>query len=338
MFLFLLLLLLGAVLAIMDLVETNDGSGEGDPLNSEENQVNGSSGESSNNPSSHSQPSSGINIVHVAIPQAQVCKQLRSPLIWGEGRRGAVSRERVFLLIALLCVFSQVQSVIQPTSVIQSTPSLQTACLSKGNIILVSKPNSVIHTTGGSGGGAIQALQVRNSNDQNNRQRNNNAHHSPLQQVIDGGALHEDENTKKRREILARRPSYRKILNELGGCEISGKFPSFISFYLSDDNFLIYFFAEDKGDSPGGIDSDDSNCSSPAPPSGQNNQRTSSSVAISGTHYQTSAGLIKGKQIKEKRTGGYLKNLFPFPSFVFIFLICSSLFFLLLKNNNKTLT
>ena len=40
--------------------------------------------------------------------------------------------------------------------------------------------------------------------------------------MIDGGGLHEDENTKKRREILARRPSYRKILNELGGCEISG--------------------------------------------------------------------------------------------------------------------
>ena len=51
----------------------------------------------------------------------------------------------------------QVQSVIQPTSVIQSTPSLQTTSLSKGNIVLVSKPNSVIHTTGG---GAIQTLQV----------------------------------------------------------------------------------------------------------------------------------------------------------------------------------
>ena len=43
-------------------------------------------------------------------------------------------------------------------------------------------------------------------------------------QVIDGVGLQEDENTKKRREILARRPSYRKILNELGGCEISGIF------------------------------------------------------------------------------------------------------------------
>jgi len=189
----------------MDL-DSNERSSSGDPLTntSEDSTLNGSGGGGAGgggNPS-HSQASSGISIVHVTLPQAQV------------------------------------QSVIQPTSVIQSTPSLQSASgIPKGNIILVSKPNSVIHTTGG---GAIQTLQV-----------------------IDGGGLHEDENTKKRREILARRPSYRKILNELGGCEIS----------------------EDKGDSPGGIDSDDSS-SSPAPPSGV--QRT-----ISGTHYQTAAGLLK---------------------------------------------
>ncbi|XP_046446697.1 cyclic AMP-responsive element-binding protein 1-like isoform X1 [Daphnia pulex] len=225
----------------MDLVDANDGSGESDPHNSgaaESSSLNGgrSSGGGNiggSNPS-HSQSSSAISIVHVSVPQAQV------------------------------------QSVIQPTSVIQSTPSLQATSLPKGNIILVSKPNSVIHTTGG-GGGSIQTLQVvlkitftllgggeflllmvviASS------------------QVIDNSGLHEDENTKKRREILARRPSYRKILNELGGCEIS----------------------EDKGDSPG-IDSDSSS-SSPAPPS-SHNQRTASSVAISGTHYQTTAGLIK---------------------------------------------
>lgn len=124
-------------------------------------------------------------------------------------------------------------------------------------------------------------------------------------QVIDNSGLHEDENTKKRREILARRPSYRKILNELGGCEISGKlFPSSSSSFFSfaaaffsipsilNASFVSLFFSlivEDKGDSPG-IDSDSSS-SSPAPPS-SHNQRTASSVAISGTHYQ--AGLIKG--------------------------------------------
>nr|CAG4637350.1 EOG090X0DMT [Ceriodaphnia reticulata] len=170
----------------MDLVDTNDGSGESDPHNSgavESPALNGGGrgsggGNGGSNPS-HSQSSSAISIV---------------------------------------------QSVIQPTSVIQSTPSLQANSLPKGNIILVSKPNSVIHTTGGGGGGgAIQTLQV-----------------------IDNSGLHEDENTKKRREILARRPSYRKILNELGGCEISG-----------------------------------------------NHNQRASSVAISGTHYQTTAGLIK---------------------------------------------
>lgn len=60
-------------------------------------------------------------------------------------------------------------------------------------------------------------------------------------QVIDNSGLHEDENTKKRREILARRPSYRKILNELGGCEISGKlFPS-SSFFSFAAAFVLFF-------------------------------------------------------------------------------------------------
>ena len=34
-------------------------------------------------------------------------------------------------------------------------------------------------------------------------------------------AQYEDEAARRRREILTRRPSYRKILNELGGGEIS---------------------------------------------------------------------------------------------------------------------
>nr|CAG4652166.1 EOG090X0DMT [Triops cancriformis] len=99
------------------------------------------------------------------------------------------------------------QSVIQPTqaSVIQSTPALST----KGNLILVSKPaNSVIHTASGGGGSTVssggtptvQTLHLVEARDSD---------------------LLEDDATKKRREILARRPSYRKILNELGGGEMS---------------------------------------------------------------------------------------------------------------------
>lgn len=52
----------------------------------------------------------------------------------------------------------QVQSVIQPNhqSVIQSATNIQPVAISKGNVILVSKPNSVIQSAQGS----LQALQV----------------------------------------------------------------------------------------------------------------------------------------------------------------------------------
>ena len=56
---------------------------------------------------------------------------------------------------------------------------------------------------------------------------------------------------------------------------------------------LLFFETEDKGDSAGGLDSD-SSCSSPAPPS----QRTGTSIALSGTHYQTPAGLLKGTLLR----------------------------------------
>ncbi|XP_018327919.1 cyclic AMP-responsive element-binding protein 1 isoform X2 [Agrilus planipennis] len=89
---------------------------------------------------------------------------------------------------------AQVQSVIQPNqqSVIQTAANLQ-PMLSKGNVILVSKPNSVIQTTQGS----LQALQVVEAQSDE--------------------SISDDESLKKRRDLLTRRPSYRKILNELGG-------------------------------------------------------------------------------------------------------------------------
>ncbi|XP_045474177.1 cyclic AMP-responsive element-binding protein isoform X3 [Harmonia axyridis] len=94
---------------------------------------------------------------------------------------------------------AQVQSVIQPNqqSVIQTAANLQ-PMLSKGNVILVSKPNSVIQTTQGS----LQALQVV--------------------ETASDESFSEDECPKKRRDVLSRRPSYRKILNDLGGGEIAG--------------------------------------------------------------------------------------------------------------------
>lgn len=38
----------------------------------------------------------------------------------------------------------------------------------------------------------------------------------------DDSLSNDDDSTKKRRDILTRRPSYRKILNDLGGGEIAG--------------------------------------------------------------------------------------------------------------------
>ena len=97
-----------------------------------------------------------------------------------------------------LSIASSVQSVIQPNqqSVIQTAANLQ-PMLSKGNVILVGKPNSVIQTTQGS----LQALQVVEAQSDD--------------------SLSEDESPKKRRDLLTRRPSYRKILNDLGGGEIA---------------------------------------------------------------------------------------------------------------------
>jgi len=103
-------------------------------------------------------------------------------------------------------------TVIQTPSVIQSASGhLQ---LSKGNVILVSsKPNSsVIQTTGG----AIQTVQVLQE-----------PHHSD-ESLSNDGVDHPSIRERRRRDILTRRPSYRKILNDLGASEI-----------------------EDKGDSPG---------------------------------------------------------------------------------------
>ncbi|KAK8720823.1 hypothetical protein OTU49_013079 [Cherax quadricarinatus] len=93
-----------------------------------------------------------------------------------------------------------IQSVIQQPpqpSVIQST-ALQTVQLSKGNVILLKQPsqqsNSVIQSAGG---GTLQTVQV-----------------------LEAG---EEQELSRKRQILARRPSYRRILNELGGGEISDK-------------------------------------------------------------------------------------------------------------------
>lgn len=92
--------------------------------------------------------------------------------------------------------------MIQSPSVIQNTAGLQ---LSKNVILVPSKGNNgsgVIQTTGG----ALQSV------------------HSDESLSNDGADKHSAQIKieKSRREILTRRPSYRKILNDLGGPDISG--------------------------------------------------------------------------------------------------------------------
>ncbi|XP_043501668.1 cyclic AMP-responsive element-binding protein 1-like isoform X11 [Polistes fuscatus] len=96
-------------------------------------------------------------------------------------------------------IATSVQSVIQPNqqSVIQTATNIQPVALSKGNVILVSKPNSVIQTAQGS----LQTLQVV--------------------ETASDDSFTDEESPKTRSNILTRRPSYRKILNDLGGGEIT---------------------------------------------------------------------------------------------------------------------
>lgn len=106
---------------------------------------------------------------------------------------------------------AQVQSVIQPNqqSVIQTASNIQSVQLPKGNVILVSKPNSVIHTTQGT----LQTLQIK--------PEPNTLVSTQGQSCSDDSCSGDESPKRKYREMLTRRPSYRKILNDLGGAEIA---------------------------------------------------------------------------------------------------------------------
>ncbi|XP_076673691.1 cyclic-AMP response element binding protein B isoform X10 [Andrena cerasifolii] len=97
-------------------------------------------------------------------------------------------------------IATSVQSVIQPNqqSVIQTATNIQPVAISKGNVILVSKPNSVIQTAQAS----LQTIQV-------------------VETGSDDSFSDSEECPEQRGGILTRRPSYKKILNDLGGGEIT---------------------------------------------------------------------------------------------------------------------
>lgn len=88
-------------------------------------------------------------------------------------------------------IATSVQSVIQPNqqSVIQTATNIQPVAISKGNVILVSKPNSVIQTAQAS----LQTLQV-------------------VETGSDDSFSDSEESPEQRGGILTRRPSYKKFL------------------------------------------------------------------------------------------------------------------------------
>ncbi|XP_069936118.1 cyclic AMP-responsive element-binding protein 1 isoform X2 [Cherax quadricarinatus] len=154
------------------------GAATGDPLAT----VSSDGGSGSSGSSGGGSAMPAVSTVYVTIPQS-------SSAITAGGAKGCqVQSGRIWNQI------SEIQSVIQQPpqpSVIQST-ALQTVQLSKGNVILLKQPsqqsNSVIQSAGG---GTLQTVQV-----------------------LEAG---EEQELSRKRQILARRPSYRRILNELGG-------------------------------------------------------------------------------------------------------------------------
>ncbi|XP_043796284.1 cyclic AMP-responsive element-binding protein 1 isoform X9 [Apis laboriosa] len=99
-------------------------------------------------------------------------------------------------------------------SVIQTATNIQPVAISKGNVILVSKPNSVIQTAQAS----LQTLQV-------------------VETGSDDSFSDSEESPEQRGGILTRRPSYKKILNDLGGGEITdGRLPPLESSSECDSN------------------------------------------------------------------------------------------------------
>ncbi|KAF2360358.1 Coactivator CBP pKID [Trinorchestia longiramus] len=97
----------------------------------------------------------------------------------------------------------EAHSVIQQNqaSVIQST-ALQTVQVGKGGVLLLkSSPNSVIQSAAGQTN--IQEVHVVGAESSEDH----------------------DSGRKQQRQILVRRPSYRKILNDLSGSELTGERP-----------------------------------------------------------------------------------------------------------------
>ncbi|XP_055587434.1 cyclic AMP response element-binding protein B isoform X2 [Uranotaenia lowii] len=109
----------------------------------------------------------------------------------------------------------QAQSVIQQNqqSVIQTAAGQISTTLPRGVLLVCNKPSSVIHTTQGS----LQAIQIK---PEPHSGMGNSS--SMMTDTNSDDTMSDDESSpKKRRDLLTRRPSYRKILSDLGGAEIA---------------------------------------------------------------------------------------------------------------------
>ncbi|KAM7301126.1 cyclic AMP-dependent transcription factor ATF-1 isoform X2 [Ixodes scapularis] len=135
-----------------------------------------------------------------------------------------------------------VQSVIQPNqqSVIQAAGGAALQTLGK-NVILVNK-GSVIHSADGDAG--VHPVQLIPA--------------GKLDATGQAAMVTGEDEPKKRRELLARRPSYRRILNELSSTEAQGAVAS-----------LTEEAKEEQEDDPDGT------------------------ITVAGTQYHTAAGLLK---------------------------------------------
>ncbi|KAL3253265.1 hypothetical protein MRX96_017538 [Rhipicephalus microplus] len=151
-----------------------------------------------------------------------------------------------------------VQSVIQPNqqSVIQAAGGAAALQTLGKNVILVNK-GSVIHSADGDAG--VHPVQLIPA--------------GKLDVSGEAAVLTAEDDSKKRREILARRPSYRKILNELSSTEAQGAVAS-----LTADT-------KDDEDDP------------------------DNTITVAGTQYHTAAGLLKAIQLATVTQEGSLQGL-----------------------------
>uniref|UniRef100_A0A182N0V8 BZIP domain-containing protein n=1 Tax=Anopheles dirus TaxID=7168 RepID=A0A182N0V8_9DIPT len=106
----------------------------------------------------------------------------------------------------------QAQSVIQQNQQSVIHTATGTAPIARSVLLVCNKPNSVIHTTTGN----LQTIHIKPE-----------PHLEPGSGSImtdtnsDDTLSDEEASPKKRRDLLTRRPSYRKILSDLGGAEIA---------------------------------------------------------------------------------------------------------------------